>query len=364
MCHQGFAGRYCEASVQTISEDPFTVPFEHMVYYKYPVPVNGSVAVKMRVHREEHAGNAVVYAKRAYENGGTELLTGPPLPSIYDVRFDGHVGPMPVQTVVRDGLKRGDILYIGVCNLPRPVFLDRRYHGLTGLLAAAPVTVQLKAFPCANRKIDGLRRCPAAAHESWELSLTFLLLPLLLGTLTLLTMVVCVSVWAGVFRQQIFEVIHGHAQDEALPRRDKLSEAEVNAMFPAFTFTKGETAALGATGDVCCSVCLCSFEEGELLRRLACGHSYHSICLDRWLLTNATCPRCRKSARIHGEIGRMWLLRRHMVRVIARANGFLHWLVGFSQTRVRETPELESVEVEGLIPNREDGISRRYVQNS
>ena len=53
-----------------------------------------------------------------------------------------------------------------------------------------------------------------------------------------------------------------------------------------------------------------------------------------------------------------------MVRVIARANGFLHWLVGFSQPRARESPELESVEVEGLIPNRDDGVSRRYVQSS
>ncbi|PKI45256.1 hypothetical protein CRG98_034336 [Punica granatum] len=43
-----------------------------------------------------------------------------------------------------------------------------------------------------------------------------------------------------------------------------------------------------------CAVCLSEFEEGEELRRLLCGHTFHKGCLDTWLQQRlATCPLCR-----------------------------------------------------------------------
>ncbi|KAK2997734.1 hypothetical protein RJ639_020332 [Escallonia herrerae] len=44
-----------------------------------------------------------------------------------------------------------------------------------------------------------------------------------------------------------------------------------------------------------CAVCLSAFEEGEVIRRLGCGHTFHKDCVDKWLQQDsATCPLCRK----------------------------------------------------------------------
>ncbi|MCO5614127.1 hypothetical protein L7F22_068408 [Adiantum nelumboides] len=45
-----------------------------------------------------------------------------------------------------------------------------------------------------------------------------------------------------------------------------------------------------------CAVCLCEFENGEMLRLLpACDHLFHKDCIDMWLFSNTTCPLCRLS---------------------------------------------------------------------
>lgn len=47
--------------------------------------------------------------------------------------------------------------------------------------------------------------------------------------------------------------------------------------------------------DGCCPICLCEFSNGDELRVLPCGHEMHKTCLDAWLITNPTCPKCRYS---------------------------------------------------------------------
>ena len=42
-----------------------------------------------------------------------------------------------------------------------------------------------------------------------------------------------------------------------------------------------------------CSVCLSDIEGGENMKRLSCGHCYHSPCIDTWLLRSRICPTCR-----------------------------------------------------------------------
>ena len=42
-----------------------------------------------------------------------------------------------------------------------------------------------------------------------------------------------------------------------------------------------------------CSVCLGAFEEGESLRTISCFHNFHKDCIDRWLMSNPTCPICK-----------------------------------------------------------------------
>ncbi|XP_010466225.1 PREDICTED: NEP1-interacting protein-like 1 [Camelina sativa] len=43
-----------------------------------------------------------------------------------------------------------------------------------------------------------------------------------------------------------------------------------------------------------CPICLQDWEEGEVGRKLdQCGHTFHMICIDKWLLKQETCPICR-----------------------------------------------------------------------
>ena len=39
-------------------------------------------------------------------------------------------------------------------------------------------------------------------------------------------------------------------------------------------------------------VCLCEYEEGDILRTLPCFHSYHSGCIDEWLNRSKLCLLC------------------------------------------------------------------------
>jgi hypothetical protein len=47
--------------------------------------------------------------------------------------------------------------------------------------------------------------------------------------------------------------------------------------------------------EVRCQVCQCEYEDEEELRRLPCGHCFHTECVDQWLKTHDTCCFCKKS---------------------------------------------------------------------
>ncbi|XP_010426273.1 PREDICTED: RING-H2 finger protein ATL48-like [Camelina sativa] len=45
-----------------------------------------------------------------------------------------------------------------------------------------------------------------------------------------------------------------------------------------------------------CAVCLSEFSDADKLRLLpVCGHAFHLHCMDMWLLSNSSCPLCRRS---------------------------------------------------------------------
>jgi len=47
---------------------------------------------------------------------------------------------------------------------------------------------------------------------------------------------------------------------------------------------------LGLTGEIC-SICMEEFKAEEVLKKLLCGHSFHSPCVDRWLtFSSCACP--------------------------------------------------------------------------
>jgi len=55
-------------------------------------------------------------------------------------------------------------------------------------------------------------------------------------------------------------------------------------------------ACLSESAGMDCPICLSEFVEGEKLRILpGCCHSFHMDCIDAWLISNSSCPSCRKS---------------------------------------------------------------------
>ncbi|KAJ2782070.1 hypothetical protein H4R18_002490 [Coemansia javaensis] len=48
--------------------------------------------------------------------------------------------------------------------------------------------------------------------------------------------------------------------------------------------------------DGACAICLCDYEEGDVLRLLPCSHHMHQACVDEWLHISQACPLCKQSA--------------------------------------------------------------------
>ncbi|XP_058091779.1 E3 ubiquitin-protein ligase RHA2A-like [Magnolia sinica] len=62
-----------------------------------------------------------------------------------------------------------------------------------------------------------------------------------------------------------------------------------------YTFRKGGSDdGDGDAGPSDCVVCLCGLRDGDQVRRLACCHVFHKVCLEGWFdHQNLNCPLCR-----------------------------------------------------------------------
>ncbi|KAJ4811984.1 RING-H2 finger protein ATL79 [Rhynchospora pubera] len=48
-----------------------------------------------------------------------------------------------------------------------------------------------------------------------------------------------------------------------------------------------------------CAICLSEFLEGERVRVLPnCGHGFHAICVEEWIVTRSNCPTCRTTCHV------------------------------------------------------------------
>ena len=48
-----------------------------------------------------------------------------------------------------------------------------------------------------------------------------------------------------------------------------------------------------------CAVCLCQYEDDDVLLRLPCEHVFHEPCIARWLSQDSSCPGCRFNLLTH-----------------------------------------------------------------
>ncbi|KAF2325342.1 hypothetical protein P3X46_003404 [Hevea brasiliensis] len=85
------------------------------------------------------------------------------------------------------------------------------------------------------------------------------------------------------FQRQLQQLFHLHDSG--------LDQAFIDAL-PVFLYKE----IMGLKEPFDCAVCLSEFSEEDKLRLLpACSHAFHIDCIDTWLLSNSTCPLCRRT---------------------------------------------------------------------
>ncbi|KAF7840076.1 RING-H2 finger protein ATL78 [Senna tora] len=64
--------------------------------------------------------------------------------------------------------------------------------------------------------------------------------------------------------------------------------------FPTLAFSPELLAKLQPGLDSECAICLSDFNAGDRLRILPkCNHGFHVRCIDKWLSSHSSCPKCR-----------------------------------------------------------------------
>jgi len=87
--------------------------------------------------------------------------------------------------------------------------------------------------------------------------------------------------------------------------RELLWRARIERRYPSKDFV--EHNANGEDREELCAVCLEAKEPLEPCRKLQCGHSYHTVCIDRWWLTKEpgdvlACPMCRRGESLPADV--------------------------------------------------------------
>jgi len=86
------------------------------------------------------------------------------------------------------------------------------------------------------------------------------------------------------FESLINFIIAGEFEDEEAPLTPE--EIDHNSSQVTYCDTSDESAN--------CVICLDAFEDGDTLRVLNCGHSFHLQCIDQWFSRSRQCAMCRQ----------------------------------------------------------------------
>ena len=119
----------------------------------------------------------------------------------------------------------------------------------------------------------------------------------------------------GLFGHQLPEHLH-HPAHFTTSMRENVCRGVDRAVvdgFPSYSYKPPDTdeeaaktpdsddLEINSEGLPSCAVCLCAYEEGEMMRRLPCNHEFHLKCIDQWLTQRTTCPMCRVALVSEGD---------------------------------------------------------------
>lgn len=117
---------------------------------------------------------------------------------------------------------------------------------------------------------------------------------LLVGIAVLVVIHICVV--GRLFREdnQSGASVFNSSSDQRIRSSTPKMSSEDLSRLPCFYHTV-EGGRVGITiKNADCAVCLESFKGGEKCRLLPdCGHYFHAVCIDSWLLKTPVCPICR-----------------------------------------------------------------------
>ncbi|XP_059664667.1 RING-H2 finger protein ATL40-like [Cornus florida] len=96
---------------------------------------------------------------------------------------------------------------------------------------------------------------------------------------------------AAIFRQLGLATAQVHSSE---PPKTGLDPSVIAAL-PEFLFKQDGTQ--DDLGTIECAVCLTVLVDGDMARLLPnCKHTFHAECIDKWLISQPTCPICRTEA--------------------------------------------------------------------
>ncbi|KAL2541778.1 RING-H2 finger protein ATL66 [Abeliophyllum distichum] len=85
------------------------------------------------------------------------------------------------------------------------------------------------------------------------------------------------------------------------PPQQGLDSAAINNL-PIVSY-RGSGSSSGNFVDSECCICLGIFQDGDEVKVLPrCHHCFHSVCVDKWLTTQSSCPLCRASLRVDSAV--------------------------------------------------------------
>ncbi|XP_050386242.1 RING-H2 finger protein ATL70-like [Argentina anserina] len=115
-----------------------------------------------------------------------------------------------------------------------------------------------------------------------------------IGVIAIIILIIVVSYC---HRRQSLVDISGHDDEPSATFEQGLDEATI-CSYPKLLYSEAklhmrDSISSSSPSSSCC-ICLADFEDKDVLRSVPnCGHFFHQICVDKWLLLHPTCPVCR-----------------------------------------------------------------------